>query len=163
MTPAVSWLAITAALGGMASLAIWSRKLTRARGLSVAAFLLASPLAAIATAQALGWAIPYWPGITVPPGKHLLLGHKLDEPRAIYVLLDIGDGSPRHYSLEWSTKTAEAIQKAAEEGAEGEHGMHVPTFEWAVEPSPPQFWAAPQPMMPPKAQQEPAPHFEGEF
>lgn len=154
-----AWLILTLCLGLLASLAIWSRRPTHARGLAVASFLASMPLAALALAMALGWPIPYWPGVTVPEGDHQLLGHKLVEGVGIYVLLDVGD-VPRYYSLPWSIATAEALQKSQEEGSEGEHGMHVPGLEWSWDSGEPQFWAAPQPMMPPKQATAPAPHFE---
>jgi hypothetical protein len=143
--PITAWLILTLCLGLAGIIAIWSRR----------------PLAAVALAMALGWPVPYWPGVTIGEGEPQLLGHKLVEGVGIYVLLDVGPGAPRYYSMPWSTETAEALQKAGEEaGGDGEHGMHVPAMEWSWDESEPQFWATPQPMMPPKQAQPAAPHFE---
>ena len=80
MTAAVtSWLILSIIFGALANIAIWSRRPTRWRGMSVAAFLVAMLAAAVALGAPLGRAIPYWPGITVPEGKHPLIGHKLVE------------------------------------------------------------------------------------
>ena len=164
--PITAWLILVLCLGGMATIAIWARGITRARGLSVAAFLAASPIAAGALSMALGQPLPYWPGITVSEGDHTIIAYKLVENEAIYIWLDTGLDAPRYYSLPWSTKTAEALQKAQGEGegdgeqGEGEFGVHTPGLEWSWDDSEPQFWATPQPQMPPKAAQEPAPHFE---
>jgi hypothetical protein len=159
--PITAWLVLTLCLGLAGIIAIWSRRPTRARPLAVAWLITASPLAAVALAMALGWPVPYWPGVTIGQGEPQLLGHKLVEGVGIYVLLDVGPGAPRYYSMPWSTKTAEALQKAGEEaGDEGEHGMHVPALEWSWDESEPQFWSQPQPMMEPKAAQPTAPHFE---
>jgi hypothetical protein len=159
--PITAWLILTLCLGLAGIIAIWSRRPTRARPLAVAWIFIASVLAAVALAMALGWPVPYWPGVTVSQGKPQIIGLKLVEGQGIYVLLDVGPGAPRYYSLPWSTETAEALQKAQEEGGdEGELGMHVPALEWSWDESEPQFWAEPQPMMEPKQSAPAAPHFE---
>ncbi|HKY87625.1 MAG TPA: hypothetical protein VJL90_12755 [Pseudorhodoplanes sp.] len=157
-----SWLILTGILGLSASLAIWARGASRARGLAVLAFVLATPISGAALATALGWAIPYWPGITVPEGEHPLLGVKMVEGEAIYILLDIGDGEPRYYRLPWSIETAQKLQSAQEgAGEDGEVGLKVPPFDPSLDELGPMFYADPQEAMPPKPVQPEAPHFEG--
>lgn len=157
-----AWLVITFVLGLLATLAIWARGFSRSRGLAVGAFLLASPAAAAALGVTLGWPVPYVQGVTVPEGKHSILGVKMLLGQGIYILLDIGDGEPRYYKLPWSNKSAEELQGAQEEGGEeGEVGLIVPPFEWSWDQGEPKFYALPQPkMLPDKPLQEAAPNFE---
>ena len=157
-----AWLVLTFILGLLATLAIWARGFSRARGLAVGAFLLASPAAAAALAVSLGWPVPYVPGVTVPEGKHPLLGAKMVMGVGIFILLDIGDAEPRYYKMPWSNKSAEELQGAQEEGGEeGEVGVITPPFEFSWDQSPPKFYALPQPkMLPDKPQQETAPNYD---
>jgi hypothetical protein len=163
--PITAWLILTLCLALMGIIAIWSRRPTRARPLAVAWLIIASPLAAVALAMALGWPVPYWPGVTVPEGEHTIIGYKLSEGEGIYILLDVGGSAPRYYRLPWKNSTAEALQNAQGEGEgdgegeAGEFGMSVPGLEWSWDDSEPQFWAEPQPMMPPKQAQPAAPVF----
>lgn len=57
------------------------------------------------------------PATHLPKGEHVVLGLKIDEPRAIYVLLD-GE-EPRYYRLPYSDKAAKALQDAAYAAEEG--------------------------------------------
>lgn len=57
------------------------------------------------------------PAHDLPNGEHVVLGLKIDEPRAIYVLLD-GD-EPRYYRMPYSDDTAKALQDAAYAAEEG--------------------------------------------
>lgn len=165
MTATVTaWLLITLALGGLATIAIWARGISRARGLAVLAFLLASPVAAAALAMALGWPIPLIEGITVAEGKHPVLGAKMIPDVGIYVLLDIGDGAPRYFSLPWSPPAADKLQQAMDEGAEGDGtGIDVPPFEFSWDRREPKFYANPQPKVLPDKPADAAPVFNQEF
>lgn len=157
-----AWLILVGLLGLSASLAIWARGASRARGLAVLAFVLATPVSGAALASALGWAIPYWPGITVPAGKHAIVGVKMVEGEAIYILLDIAGGEPRYYRLPWSIETAQKLQGAMEgAGEDGEVGVRTPPFDPSLDELEPLFYAHPQPALPEKGMQEPAPHFDG--
>jgi hypothetical protein len=156
-----SWLALTIVLGVLASFAIWARGYSRARGLAVVGFLLASPAAAGALGYSLGWPVPYVQGVTVPPGKHPILGMKLLVGKGIYLLLDIGEEEPRYYSLPWSATDAQKLQEGMDE--EASQGVVVKPFEWSWERRP-QFYADPQPkMMPDKPQQEAPPVYSHEI
>lgn len=57
------------------------------------------------------------PAFDLPNGEHVVLGLKIDEPRAIYVLLD--GQEPRYYRLPYSDETAKALQDAAYAAEEG--------------------------------------------
>lgn len=153
----IAWLLITFAMGAVASFAIWSRRGTKARGLAVAAFLVCSPLAGGALATSLGWPIPYVPGVTISDGEHDVLGFKLVEGVAIYVLFD-GE-TPRYYRMPWSQQSAQQLQAAAE----GEDGIKakVPPFDYTLDERPPLFWPRPQPKLPEK-QVPPLPAIVGE-
>lgn len=99
----VAWLAITAALGSMAWLAVWHER-------AVAAALLPVALAAswVALQQPLGE-----PSTRVPDGEYVVLGSRIDVNVAIYVLVD-GD-EPRYYRLPYSDAAAEQLQRAQEQ------------------------------------------------
>lgn len=153
-----SWLALTVILGVLALIAIWARGYSRARGLAVLGFLLASPVTASALGYSLGWPIPYVQGVTIPEGKHPILGMKLIIGEGIYLLLDIGDGQPRYYSLPWSASDAEKLQDGMDE--EADVGVISKPFEWSWERRT-QFYADPQPkVLPDKPQPERAPVYE---
>lgn len=64
------------------------------------------------------------PAFALPQGEHVVLGLKIDEPRAIYVLLD--GAEPRYYRLPYSDETAKALQDAAyaAEAGDGQVVMH---------------------------------------
>lgn len=58
-----------------------------------------------------------------PPGKHIVLGARIDVDKAIYVLLDSNlGGAPRYYVLPYTTGTANKLQDAltASQGQQGE-------------------------------------------
>lgn len=61
------------------------------------------------------------PAYDLPNGEHVVLGLKIDEPRAIYVLLDASEQGqePRYYRLPYSDETAKALQDAAYAAEEG--------------------------------------------
>lgn len=156
-----AWLILTLIVGIPTTLTIWARRPSRARGLAVGAFLLASPMAAAALGFSLGWPVPYVPGVTVPEGKHTILGVKMLIDQGIYILLDIGDGEPRYYQLPWSNLKGNELQAALDEPGEGNVGVVVPPFEWSWDQNEPKFYADPQPkMLPDKPREEPAPNFE---
>lgn len=162
--PIMAWLIIVALLGLSASIAIWSRlqKRSRARGLSVLAFMLAAPAAGGALAATLGYPVPLVHGLNLPAGDHTIIGAKIVIGEGIFVLVDRGADEPRYYRLPWDEKTASQLQEALDgRGEGGEAGMHVDPFEWSWDVHPPQFWAKPQPkVLPDKPAQEAAPHFD---
>lgn len=134
MTIAVTvWLVLTVLLGVVTTLAIWSRGYSRARSLSVVAFLVASPLAAVALGVALGRPVPLIENITIFEGKYQIIGVKMEPKVAIYLYVD-GGGEPRSYALPWDDRKAEAIQNALETaGQDGSAGLEVGKFKWPWE------------------------------
>lgn len=153
------WLSITAILGILATLAIWSRGLTKARGWAVAAFLFASPIAAVALGFSLGWPVPLVQGVTVSAGKPVILGAKMIVGVGIFILVDRGEFAPRYVVIPWDEKLATELQKAIDEsGKDGTTRMEVKPWEWSWDRHPPQFHPDPQPrVLPPKIQQEEEP------
>lgn len=87
------------------------------------------------------------PAHSLPNGEHVVLGLKIDEPRAIYVLLD--GQEPRYYRLPYSDKAAKALQDAAyaaEEGGEvvmNNSGEGQPGFSERMPAEPPRKEAQP--------------------
>lgn len=162
--PITVWLVITGILGIIATLAIWSRGITRARAWSVAAFLLASPAAAASLGFSLGWAVPLVQGVTLSAGEHTILGAKMIVGEGIFLLMDRGMDAPRYVYIPWNEETAKKLQDALEEkGEEGTAGMKVKPFEWSWDQGPPLFYADPQPkMLPDKIEPAPPPTYESE-
>ncbi|MER9768959.1 hypothetical protein NKJ09_23175 [Mesorhizobium sp. M0189] len=128
------WLAITAILGITASLAIWARGFSRARGLTVLAFLFASPVAGVSLGFSLGWPVPLVDGLTLSAGDHQILAAKMLIDEGIYIFVDRGDQQPRYYKLPWNPKTADKLQQALDEKGEGgQAGISVKPFKWPWE------------------------------
>jgi hypothetical protein len=154
------WVVITLAMGFVASFAIWSRRPTWLRGLTVGAFLLSAPITAVALALSLGWPVPLINGLIAPAGDWSVLGSKMVVQKGIYVLLDTGE-TPRHYVLPWDREMADKIQELQEE-ENGGVMMKVPPFEFSWEKrKPPEFYALPQmKVLPDKPQQQAPKRFE---
>lgn len=86
------------------------------------AFALAAALTLPAAFLPLSYATPLAP----PPGKHTVLGARIDVDVAIYVLLDgpsLGSGEPRLYRLPYSAEAANQLQAAQDGMADGEGGI----------------------------------------
>lgn len=161
MTTAITaWLAITGLLGCLAVIAIWARRVTKARGLSVLAFLLASPVAAVALGAALGHPVPLINGINAPVGHYGVLGAKMIVGQGIYVLIDMG-GIPHYYWLPWDKDKAGKLQDAINRaGKDGGIMMDIPPFEWSWDQHQ-SFQPLPQPkMLPDKPKPEEPMHYE---
>lgn len=116
-----AWLALTAIIAGMAWVAIWSRRDTGWRVLSVAALPVAAGAAWFALTVPLGK-----PAAALPAGEYVVLGYRVDvptdaDPGAIYILVDGVADEPRYYRVPYSTARANDLQKAME----GEVGARV--------------------------------------
>ncbi|AZO29332.1 hypothetical protein [Mesorhizobium sp. M1B.F.Ca.ET.045.04.1.1] len=132
--PVTVWLVITVILGLVATFAIWARGFSRARGLAVLAFLLASPIAAASLGFSLGWPVPLVDGLTLSAGEHAILGAKITIGDGIYVLIDRGEEQPRYFKIPWDPKMADKLQQALDEKGEGgEAGITVDQFRWPWE------------------------------
>lgn len=116
----------------------------------MAAFLVSVPLSGVSLASALGWPLPYWPGVTISAGKHKILGGKIERNVAIYVLFD-GE-PPRYLWMPYSDKAAQDLQDAMAKGAQGHTGVAatVPPFDYSVKQTAPKFYPLPQPKLPNK-------------
>jgi hypothetical protein len=77
------------------------------------AFLLVAILTAPTAFITLGHAAPWQP----TNGQYKVLGARIDVDKAIYVLLDAGNGEPRYYRLPYTAQTANQLQ-AAQDAAE---------------------------------------------
>lgn len=110
MTPSLAlWLAFVTAVGVIAYFG--SRR-------QAVAFALAAALTLPAAFLPLSYATPLAP----PPGKHTVLGARIDVDVAIYVLLD-GPTEPRLYRLPYSAEAANQLQAAQDGMADGEGGV----------------------------------------
>jgi hypothetical protein len=155
-----SWIVLTVILGACAWVAVWSRRPTRLRLLSVAAFFLSSPVALVSLAVCLGWPVPLIGGVTGPSGDYLILGSKLMPNEAIYILIDLGN-APRYYVLPWNQDVAKQIQDAIDNQSQMQ--VTIPPYEMSWERRKPlSFHELPQPkVLPDKPRQAEAPaHFD---
>lgn len=128
------WLLLTLFLGIVTTSAIWSRQLTRARGFTVLAFLLVSPITLATLAYSLGWPLPLVNGITKSEGEYNILGVKLVVDKGIYLLLDDYEvEEPRYYVIPWSKELADKLQELMEQNEGSPEGLiaRIPPFEWS--------------------------------
>lgn len=105
-----AWLSVTAALAGLALIAVWARRPSHYRSMAVCALPLAACVAYGALTVPLGK-----PTLSIPPGKYDVLGARIDTPTsnnagAIFVLLD--GSQPVYVRLPYSKGAAEALQEA---------------------------------------------------
>lgn len=111
-----AWLAFCLSCCVLVSFAVWSRKPTKARGLSVAALLVIVPVSGALMLMQRGWSVPLFPYLVdLPDGKLDVVGVHLIPERAIYLTLLIG-GEPRLYVLPWNAQGASQIQRGMEGG-----------------------------------------------
>lgn len=102
------WLAFVIAVGAIAYFG------TRRQAIM---FAIAAALTLPAAFLPLSYATPLAP----PPGKHTVLGARIDVDVAIYVLID-GE-EPRLYRLPYSAEAANQLQAAQDGTADGEGGV----------------------------------------
>ena len=154
----LTWLSLTLALALVTSLAIWSRYPTRARGLSVIALLATAPLTGAILAANSGWSVSPYPYLSELPAETQILGVKIVQDVAIYVMLDV-DGEPRLFRLPWSTQQASKLQRLIE-GAEADGGSITAKRGDPGDDFPAEFWATPQPATPDKMPEAAAPQYQ---
>jgi hypothetical protein len=116
ITGIVVWLLLTLALSGVAGFAVWSRRETHARALTVVALVVAAPVALFAMRVALGSP----DDTTPPPGKYEVHGARIDVDVAIYVLVSQEGAMPVYYRMPYSAATANKLQQAMDAAREGE-------------------------------------------
>lgn len=136
---ATTWLAFGIMACSLAWFAIPGR-------LGPLALVLTLIFGAYAIALPLGHPTPDAP----PPGKYTVLGARIDIGKAIYVLLDGGQGEPRYYVLPFSTGKANELQSAID-GAGGQPGGVEAEIDAAGEPA---FHEAPVTDGPPKVDEQ---------
>lgn len=148
------WIIVTLLFGAIGIAAVWSRTSSVIRGLAVAAFFIASPVVGLVAATGLGWAVPIIPYVTAIGGDYRVLGVKLEQGVAIYVLIDSGAGEPRYYRLPWDQQKADEIQNMMDNPESGGVAVRIP-YEFSWDTNTAQFHELPQPpALPPKLEQE---------
>lgn len=120
----IYWLALSLASAAVTSLAIWSRFPTRARMLSVLAFLATMPVMGAILVLNAGWAVSPIRYLSELPADGEILGLKLEQDVAIYLMLDV-DGEPRVFKLPWSNLQASKLQRLMEGQAGGGGPIHA--------------------------------------
>lgn len=154
-----AWAVLTLICAVLAILAVWARRPTGARPLSVLCLVVSLPITALAVSAPMGWAVPMMP-LTAPGGEYRVAGLKMVLGEGIYVLLDIGPGEPRHYRLPWDQEQAKKLQEMLDDPANGGVKLKIP-YEKSWEKNP-TFHPLPQPqLLPDKPPQEPAIEYEG--
>ncbi len=154
----LTWLFLTLALALVTSAAIWSRYPTRARGRCVLAFLGAGAVSWVALRANEGWATPPLPYLAEIPAETQILGVKIVQDEAIYLMLDV-DGEPRLFRLPWSTQEASKLQRLMEAG-EANGGSLTAKRGDKPDDYPVEFWATPQESMPDKQPEAAAPTYQ---
>lgn len=147
----LSGLAALAIAVGLTTATIWSRRQTAMRGAALAALLVLMPAIAGVGFFAMSHPAPWLQTVTVPGGKHTVLGVKMVQGVAIYVWLDFGREHPRYFALPWSNATANQMQDLMTQKRRGEipgFQMVIP-YEKSLDQNPDQFLPLPQPKMVP--------------
>jgi hypothetical protein len=155
----LTWLALNLTTALVTSAAIWSRFPTRARGLSVLAFLATAPLTGAILVGNGGWAVSPYPYVSeLPTGEAQILGVKIVQDVAIYVMLDV-DGEPRLFRLPWSNEAGSKLQRLMEANAENGGSLTAKRGQ-PGEDYPLDFHGEPQPATPDKQPEAAAPTYE---
>ncbi|OCP19376.1 MULTISPECIES: hypothetical protein [unclassified Ensifer] len=150
----VVWLmlGVLALFAAEAWLAIWSRRDTWGRLLTVLLFIVGLPAIAIVAVESLGWHKPLALVWDFQPGEHRVLAAKLVQDEAIYLYIDDPIRSePRPIILPWSNDMANRIQKLQDEANPDANGQFIMRYEPSLDTHAPQFHPLPQPpALPPK-------------
>ena len=109
-------------------LVVWSRRdLWWLRGTGVIAALVGSLVSAACMVTFLGYSTLFIVGYTVPRDQLIdVLGYKLDQGVAIYVMLDVKP-EPKMYRLPWSDEKAQKLQESSDD--EDSNGLQISTFD----------------------------------
>lgn len=135
------WLIQSLVISAIASIAIWSRRPTAARGLAVVAFLASMPITGAAMLRQAGWPVEPIHYLAEIPDDATVSGVSLVPNVAIFIMVDI-DGEPRLFRLPWNAEQANKVQRMLEKGNGGNlkarkgHGPEVPV-ELYEPPQPP--------------------------
>lgn len=132
----------------LAHIAIWAPRRVRVKAGALGLAVVLFAAFAGAHVEALGRPKPIaWEWHQLP-ARTPVLAFKLEEPRAIYVWLDLGE--PRAYALPWSKEVAQALVQARRQGEADGTGIEMQTGA-GPRSDQPTFHARPQPANPPKA------------
>ena len=162
MTELTYLFAALAVLAGvLTSIAIWAPRRLVIKGTALVTTTLLLPLAYTSMVDLLSRPKPvdleWWQNAE----EATVLGSQIRENEAIHLWLQLPDlAEPRAYVLPWNRDTAERLQEAqrAAEQQGGDVRMRLP-FEASQDEREPQFYALPQPALPPKDYAEPEPEF----
>ena len=152
---------VTAMLAGMlAMISVWSRHRSWIRVSALAVAVLFLPLAYASFATLLSKPKPvsfeWWMG---EADEATVLSSSIQEEVGIFLWLQLAEATePRAYVLPWDREMAEQLQAASREAEEQNQQlqMRLP-FEPSLDDQEPKFYAMPQPTMPPKDLDRPAP------
>jgi hypothetical protein len=163
MTSMSQLFAVTIALAGLlAAISLWAPRRLAIKGTALATTVLFLPLAYASLLDLLSRPKPidleWW---LSNAEEATVLGSQVQENQGIHLWLQLPDvAEPRAYVLPWNRDTAERLQQAQREAQQqgGDVRMRLP-FEASQDDREPQFYAAPQPALPPKDYAEPEPEF----
>jgi len=162
MTELTYLFAALAVLAGvLTSIAIWAPRRLVIKGTALVTTTLLLPLAYTSMVDLLSRPKPVDLEWWLHAEEATVLGSQIQENEAIHLWLQLPDvAEPRAYVLPWNRDTAERLQEArrAAEQQGGDVRMRLP-FEASQDDREPQFYAAPQPALPPKDYAEPEPEF----
>ena len=162
MTELTYLFATLAVLAGvLTSISIWAPRRLVIKGTALVTTTLLLPLAYTSMVDLLSRPKPVDLEWWLHAEEATVLGSQIQENEAIHLWLQLPDvAEPRAYVLPWNRDTAERLQQArrAAEQQGGDVRMRLP-FEASQDDREPQFYAAPQPALPPKDYAEPEPEF----
>jgi hypothetical protein len=162
MTELTYLFATLAVLAGvLTSISIWAPRRLVIKGTALVTTTLLLPLAYTSMVDLLSRPKPVDLEWWLHAEEATVLGSQIQENQGIHLWLQLPDvAEPRAYVLPWNRDTAERLQQArrAAEQQGGDVRMRLP-FEASQDDREPQFYAAPQPALPPKDYAEPEPEF----
>ena len=150
---------------GLTYATIWSRRKTWMRAAAVTAFLALLPVSVGVGMFAMSFPAPQIMMKMLPGGKYHVLHVKMRYGEAIFLLMDVGEATPRFFSLPWNDEVAKRLQGMLDKQRVGEGGRIYlkHRYEKSLDNNPPQFLQPPQPkMLPDKPQQEAPEQYERE-
>jgi hypothetical protein len=154
--------ALAVLAGVLASISIWAPRQLAIKGAALATTVLFLPLAYASLLDLLSRPKPidleWWQRNAA---EATVLASQVQENQGIHLWLQLPEVvEPRAYVLPWDQETAERLQEAQREAAErgSDVRMRLP-FEPSLDTREPQFYALPQPALPPKDYADPEPEF----
>ncbi|HLT19375.1 MAG TPA: hypothetical protein VKZ96_07970 [Thermomicrobiales bacterium] len=163
MTSVTQLFVVAAVLAGALSLiSIWAPRRLVIKSMALSTAVLFLPVSYASLVDLLSKPKPvdleWW---QTDAAEAEVLASRVVEDEAIYLWLQLPELSePRAYVLPWDRASAEELQQATRDAEEQGSGvqMRMP-FEPSIEDREPQFYALPQPALPPKDLVQPPPEF----